>query len=109
MNRAARQVPDRPLWEKVALSAALTAALACFGASWGYVGSRIASTRYGPWVFVILVFLITVPVLVTYAYTDAERRWYHFAIFEALVLGAFTLVVPLVYLPWRIVERHRWR
>ena len=97
----------RRLWSDVGLSAAFTVALVCFGAAWAYVGGAIGNGPWAPQIAVVFAYLITVPVLVLYAYPPRERRWYHFVIFVACVLSGFGLPIPLVYLPWLIVNRRR--
>jgi hypothetical protein len=109
MPSVADHLDRRPLWAEIALSSAFTAVLVAFGAACAFVGDAIARSTTGVWVFVILAYLLTVPFLVYYAYPPLRRRWYHYAVFEACVFGAFTLVVPLVYLPWLIVTRREWR
>jgi len=111
MPISAHELPRRTLAVDVALSATFTIVLIAFGAAWAFIGDMIVRSTVGIWVFVILVFVLSVPFLVYYAYPPLRRRWYHYAIFEACVFGAFTLVVPLVYLPWLIVGRwrHEWR
>lgn len=94
---------------QLALSAAFTLVLLAFGASVAFVGDAWSRTASGPTALVIIVFLVVVPVLVAYAYPRRARRWYHWALFEACVVGGFTLLVPLVYLPWLIVTRREWR
>jgi hypothetical protein len=98
-----------PLWAQIALSAAFTLVLLAFGASVAFVGGAWSGTAAGPTAFVLIVFLVVVPFLVAYAYPRRVRRWYHWALFEACVLGGFTLPIPLVYLPWLIVTRREWR
>ena len=98
-----------PRRAQVALSAGFTAVLLAFGASVSFVGGAWSGLTAGPTAFVIIVFLVVVPLLVVYAYPRRARRWYHWALFGACVLGGFTLPVPLVYLPWLIVTRREWR
>jgi Flp pilus assembly protein TadB len=98
-----------PRWAQVALSAGFTFVLFAFGASVAFVGGAWSGISAGPTAFVIIVFLVVVPFLVAYAYPRRVRRWYHWVLFEACVLGGFTLPVPLVYLPWLIVTRRAWR
>jgi hypothetical protein len=98
-----------PRWAQVLLSAGFTAVLLAFGASVAYVGGAWSGVTAGPTAFVLIVFLVVVPFLVAYAYPRRARRWYHWAVFEACVLGGFTLPIPLVYLPWLIVTRREWR
>lgn len=109
MPSVADHLDRRPLVTEIALSSAFTAALVSFGAASAFVGDAIARSTMGVWVFVILAYLVAVPFLVYYAYPPLRRQWYHYAIFEACVVGGFTLAVPLVYLPWLIVTRRRWR
>jgi hypothetical protein len=98
-----------PRWAQIALSAGFTAVLLAFGASVAFVGGAWSGVSAGPAAFVVIVFLVVVPFLVYYAYPPRTRRWYHWALFEACVLGGFTLPIPLVYLPWLIVTRRAWR
>lgn len=109
MPTAVDDLARRPRWAEIALSAAFTAVLVAFGAAWAVVGDAIVRSAIGTWLFVILVFVLAVPFLVYYAYPPLSRRWYHYALFEACVLGAFTVFVPLLYLPWLIVTRREWR
>jgi len=97
----------RQLLGDIALTACFTIALVCFGAAWGFIGAAIGNGRYGPQIAVGIAYLITVGVLVNYAYAPAERRWYHWVIFEACALSGFLLPIPLIYLPWLIVLRRR--
>jgi hypothetical protein len=99
----------RQLWGDIALTAAFAIALVCFGAAWGFVGARISEGRYGPQIAVGIAYLITVAVLVYYAYSADDRRWYHWVIFPACALSGFLLPIPLIYLPWLIVLRRRQR
>jgi hypothetical protein len=109
MPSVAEQVARRPLWAQIALSAAFTATLVAFGAASAFLGHELATDTTGAWVFVVLAYLLAVPFLVYYAYPPLRRRWYHYAAYEACVVGAFTLAIPLVYLPWLIVTRREWR
>lgn len=95
----------RRFWSDVLLSAAFTVALVCFGAGWAYVGATIGEGEWAPQLAAAITFLLAVPVLVLYAYPPAERRWYHFVIFELCAVSGFGLPIPLVYLPWLIVNR----
>ena len=99
----------RQLWGDIALSAAFTIALVCFGAACGFVGAAISEGRYGPQIAVGMAYLITAGVLVYYAYPAEDRRWYHWVIFPACALSGFLLPIPLIYLPWLIVLRRRQR
>jgi hypothetical protein len=107
MNRTGRIEARHFPWVDMGLSAAFTVALVCFGAAWAYVGDAIGQGRWAPQLAVVFAYLITVPVLVLYAYAPRERRWYHFVVFELCVLSGFGLPIPLVYLPWLIVNRRR--
>lgn len=98
-----------PRWAQLALSAAFTLVLLAFGGSVAFVGGAWSGIAPAPTAFVIIIFLVVVPFLVAYAYPRRVRRWYHWALFEACVLGGFTLPIPLVYLPWLIVTRREWR
>lgn len=98
-----------PRWAQIALSAGFTAVLLAFGASVAFVGGAWSGVAAGRTAFVIIVFLVVVPFLVAYAYPRPARRWYHWAVFEACVVGGFTLPIPLIYLPWLIVTRREWR
>ncbi len=97
----------RQLLGDIALTAAFTVALVCFGAAWGFVGAAISEGKYGPQIAVGIAYLITVTVLVNYAYAPADRRWYHWVGFGICALSGFLLPIPLIYLPWLIVLRRR--
>jgi hypothetical protein len=43
--------------------------------------------------------------LVVLAYPPGERRWWRFVVWP--LLGLFAGIIPLVWLPWRIVSRRR--
>ncbi len=105
----ARKRAKLPLWAQIALSAGFTLLLFVFGASVAYVGGAWSGVSAGSTAFVVIVFLVVVPFLVYYAYPRRVRRWYHWVIFEACVVGGVTLPIPLVYLPWLIVTRRAWR
>jgi hypothetical protein len=51
---------------------------------------------------VVWVALLCVP-LVFVAYSGGERRWCHFVLWPAL--GLLAGLIPLIWLPWRIVSR----
>lgn len=104
MNGTSR-LRERPRWRNVLLSGAFTLALFLFGWAAAYVGDAIADSSQGTYTFLGLVFFVVVAFLVYYAYPREERRWYHFAAFEACVIIPLAILVPLVYLPWLIVRR----
>ena len=95
----------RPLWAKVGLSALFTLCLVAFGGAAAFVGDVLTESAWGARLFVVLAVLVVVGFLVHYAYPPPARRWYHWAGFELAVLVGFTLPIPLVYLPWRIVSQ----
>jgi threonine/homoserine efflux transporter RhtA len=104
----ARDVEQRPLWAQVALSALFTFVLFAFGGAAAFVGGAASDAPGGAAFGVVIAFLVVVPFLVYYAYPPETRQWYHYAAFGLCVVGGFTLPIPLVYLPWRIVSRRAW-
>jgi hypothetical protein len=106
---AVRNRENLPLWAQLALSAGFTLALFAFGGAVAFVGDALSDSSAGPQALVVIIFLVVVPFLVYYAYPPGSRRWYHWVVFEVCALAGFTLLIPLVYLPWLIVSRRAWR
>jgi hypothetical protein len=103
------RLEERLPWRDLLLSGAFTLVLFLFGWASAYVGNAIAGSAQGTYTFVGLTFFVVVAFLVYYAYPGRERRWYHFAGFEACVVVPIAILVPLIYLPWRIVRRREQR
>jgi len=103
-----QSLPRRPLWAEIGLTALFVAALVAFGAACVLVGDAVTASPRSTSFFVVLAYLLVVPVLVYYAFPPSRRRWYTFALFELCVLSGFALPVPLIVLPWLIVSRREW-